>query len=182
MTVRLTTLLLLVCFFSSCNDDESTTPVDVLEGCCQTTAIEATVGNGKVFVANIFTPNADGFNDILLPFANEEIEMINLFEISDGNEVFFTAENFAPNNSSFGWAGTQGQLVAKGVLNVKVIATSTDGTTETLTGEVCSLPCQNGDDPDELFDLTGCRFSTQHNGAGGVDISLPTFEELPCLE
>jgi gliding motility-associated-like protein len=60
-----------------------------------------------VFVPNIFSPNGDGENDILLIFAREEnIRQIRSFLIFDRwGEAVFENYGFLPNNPAFGWDG-----------------------------------------------------------------------------
>ncbi|MEP7197599.1 MAG: SdrD B-like domain-containing protein [Saprospiraceae bacterium] len=65
------------------------------------------IGEGEVYVPNVFSPNGDNMNDKLSIFANNDVKMIDLFLIFDrwGNKVY-ELEGFHPNNTNLGWDGT----------------------------------------------------------------------------
>ncbi len=60
----------------------------------------------KVFVPNIFTPDGDGFNDLVTVYANKNVVRVNEFIIYDRwGEVVFRGLDFFPNDENFGWDG-----------------------------------------------------------------------------
>ena len=60
----------------------------------------------KIFVPNIFTPDGDGFNDLVTVYANKNVVKVNEFLIYDRwGEVVFRGLDFFPNNESTGWDG-----------------------------------------------------------------------------
>lgn len=60
----------------------------------------------KVFVPNIFTPDGDGFNDLVTVYANKNVVKVNEFIIYDRwGEVVFRGLDFFPNDENFGWNG-----------------------------------------------------------------------------
>jgi len=62
----------------------------------------------QIYVANVFSPNEDGNNDILGVSAKPgAVTNILYFRIYDrwGNEVY-ELQNFLPNNPTIGWDGT----------------------------------------------------------------------------
>lgn len=176
------TLILLFLLFSfGCQDSKPL--FSKIKSCCETSPILATVGNGKIYVPNIFTPNNDGINDRLTIFASEEITLIKKVEIKDGSKVIFSATNFEPFDSNNEWDGRKDDEIVKGVFSVEIEITDIDGNTQILTGEVCCLPCGNNSEKEKKFDnIDNCFFGAQHDGEGGVDSNLPSFEELVCLE
>jgi CHU_C Type IX secretion signal domain len=160
-----------------CKDDE---PTSALDGCCDTPAINGTIGNGHLYVANIITSNGDGINDLLWPNSDDNIIEIISFQIrdSEGN-VVHEAMNEAPNGGSNGWDGRVNGQWINGVYDVRVQARSLDGTIGTLDGKVCNFRCI---DPEttEPISSDGCQFPTQVND-GHYDSSIPTSEPTGCF-
>ncbi len=78
-------------------------------GCTSSDEIMVLVSKRRnVFMANIFSPNQDGFNDVFEVKTGPGIEIVRQFHIFDrwGN-VVFTRENFVPDNAgTHGWDGT----------------------------------------------------------------------------
>jgi len=60
----------------------------------------------RVFIPNAFSPNNDGFNDVIMIFADRDVAKINYFKILDRwGELVFMEENFQPNDPQYGWNG-----------------------------------------------------------------------------
>jgi gliding motility-associated-like protein len=58
-----------------------------------------------VFIPNAFTPNGDGFNDVLMVRASG-IALVKTFRIFNRwGEVVFEKGNFQPNDPQYGWDG-----------------------------------------------------------------------------
>lgn len=176
------TLIFFFLLFSiSCQD--SPPLISKVRNCCETEPILATVGTGNVYVPNIFTPDADGINDNLVVFANSGISQIKKIEVKKGLKVVFSATDFPVNSSNNAWDGTVDGKVAKGLFSIELEIVDDAGVTQNLQGKVCSVPCRNNDDIDKTFkNIESCKFGIQHNGAGGHDASLPSFEVFGCLE
>ncbi|MEO0007097.1 MAG: hypothetical protein RJA20_1293 [Bacteroidota bacterium] len=83
--------------------------VQALNGCKDRDDIAVRVDRRRqIYVANVFSPNEDGANDILSVFAKPgSVTNILYFRIYDrwGNEVY-ELQNFLPNNPTQGWDGT----------------------------------------------------------------------------
>ncbi len=95
-------------------------------------------GNRQIFVPTAFSPNDDGFNDILRVYGDVAVENIKRFMIFDrvGSLVFAQA-NFLPGDNSAGWDGKyKGRFAATGVYVYFVEVEFTDGTTEIYKGDV----------------------------------------------
>lgn len=59
-----------------------------------------------VFIPNIFSPNNDGLNDVLMIFAGREVVRIKSFMVFNRwGEFVFSAFNFQPNDPAYGWNG-----------------------------------------------------------------------------
>jgi len=159
----------------SCHDEKKEAPQD----CCGNPAIEASFGNGHVYVPNIFTPNGDGINDILLVFG-DSVNLISSFQISneDGDLVFYT-QNFNPNDQLFGWNGEVNGEVIEGVYDILLLAMAKDGTVKELEGKVCNYPCSVQPLP-EISTPDQCQFPAQSwNGHFGP--TLPSGENFDCF-
>ena len=141
----------------SCKDDDPKSP---LEGCCGNDAIEETVGNGYVYVPNIFTPNGDGINDYL--FVNvDSIASIAEFEIKDkSGKVVFEVFDVMPDNPVAGWDGEVDNLVVEGLYSVSVTVIAEDGTSRTIKGKVCNFPCDDNNVTERVPD-EHCQFPAQ---------------------
>lgn len=160
--------------FLACKDEGP-----VFAGCCNNPAINTIVGNSRVFMANVFTPNNDGRNDRLQVYG-DSIERIALMEIRNKeNEVVFTKTNFLPGDPGDGWDGEVDGNVEEGLYDFTIQLETTDGTVEVLQGKVCNYPC-NEAQTDKL-DATNCQFPSQVND-GQFDPTIPSGETNDCFE
>jgi len=174
--------LILFSLLLSFGCQDSTPLFSSIKSCCEISSLETVVGTGKIYVPNLFTPNNDGINDNFTIFASSEIAQIKKLEVKKGSKTIFTATDFSPNSSTSAWDGTIDGEVVKGLFSFDIDIIDDAGITQSFSGKVCSLPC-NGTDKDKKFDnFDNCTFGTQHNGAGGVDNNLMSFEVLECLE
>ena len=186
MKTNLSALLFFICILlltGSCDDDPIVNDDAFnIANCCNTPPIAASVGDAKVFVPNIFTPDYDGINDVLFPFGSDidEIEYFRLY--NSAGELVYNAENFDAYDSQYWWDGKVDGVVKQAVYLCKIQVRSTDGAAEEMEGYICCLPCRsNNENPGELEYIYDCIFGTQHNGLGGYDPDLETYEELDCL-
>ncbi|MFZ1496327.1 MAG: T9SS type B sorting domain-containing protein [Saprospiraceae bacterium] len=76
-------------------------------GCVATDRILVVVEKrGDIYIPNAFTPNNDGFNDILTIFGSEEVKQVLKFRIFDRwGTLVFANDKFDPNNEEYGWDG-----------------------------------------------------------------------------
>lgn len=171
-------LLLPVLFYTCKNDDDEGEPMmeDPLTNCCDIPAVNEAAGPGNIYIPNAFTPNNDGINDLFFVNASAEVTMIESMEVKDMNgTTLFMSFDFLPNNPIFGWNGTDtAGVVQQGVFDYTVVLETTDNQTYSFSGSVCSrkdfpLPCVENEE--------ACQFAVQHDGEGGYDQFLPSFEE-----
>ncbi len=172
--------LIIACttLFLSCKKDGNSNPLD---GCCDTPAINATVGNGHVYVPNVFTPNGDDINDFLVVSGDQNIILIRSFRVSDkeGTTVFY-AEDVIPNDPTNAWDGTVNAKYKNGVYSIVMVVQAFDGAMATLQGKVCNYRCLDSGEEEPISD-TGCQFPVQ--GEDGVyNPAIPTFESSGCFE
>ncbi len=144
------------------------------EDCCGTAPLELDFNPGKVYVANIFSPDGDGVNDYFYIQADPGIEIIEEFLINDRNgDVIFQKYNIPPNNYIDSWSPLEDQKAGlyEYTLKIRTINSQVfDG-----WGSVCLFRCEDA----ELFDVNEitCGFPLQHDGEGGFEINLNPNQE-----
>ena len=107
------------------------------EGCCNNPHIETKVGNGRIFIPNLFAPRRQ-FEQPFTIFAGENITEIELLEVRNANdEILFFKENFLPNNVEEGWNGDNVNDENKGLCSFTARIRSSDSSVETIKGFVC---------------------------------------------
>ncbi len=109
-------------------------------GCEATVAIPVFVDkSANVFIANTFTPNSDGVNEVLMIMADvTNIKEVKRFEVYDRwGEQMFSRSNFPPNDPQYGWDGTfNGSVMNQGVFVYYVEVEMLDGRIELFKGDV----------------------------------------------
>lgn len=88
-------------------DISYTVKVTTAYGCSatDTISIKAFCQSAQVFIPNAFTPDGDGYNDILMVRASG-VALVKSFRIFNRwGEVVFERGNFPPNDSRYGWDG-----------------------------------------------------------------------------
>lgn len=170
-------------FAASCKDDDGpkVEAEPTYEGCCGTTDVLFTVGQGKVFVPNAFTPNSDGFNDIFRPWVNSHVSKIENLSIKDVNgESLYNLATFDLGNpdhlAAGAWSGSNDNFVTyyKGLFTYKMKVTDDTGQSAFIEGKACSILCDSA--AVYLKDNPNCTFPAQSDGEGGYDASAPNFE------
>ncbi len=172
-------LLLTICFSCKDKDDDQSQgdpEVDPLEACCETPPLEATFGAIKAVLPNAFTPNGDGTNDIFFALGNDSLKIISSFQIYNDGSLIFEKLDFVAKSPTFGWDGIMpdGTKAPDGVYPYQVTLVNSQNEEMTFEAEIClratfPLECV------ELEDQ--CAFGVQHDGEGGHDPNLPTYEE-----
>lgn len=73
-----------------------------------------TFSEGRLFIPNAITPNADGRNDILYIIGNRDVSKVREFTVYDRfGQIVFQARDTPPNDPRYGWNGMRnGVLVA----------------------------------------------------------------------
>ena len=184
--------LLLFFFLVACEQEQETMVVceespmiNPLESCCETEALEGTIGGFSFYLANVFTPDFDGVNDLFYVQAKpEDIPTVKAIRIRNASDsLVFEQFEIPPNDLGFAWDGSVGGLILRGVYSYEVDLELTTGETGTFTGEVCALPCFGADTTIAVFEsFPQCFTPSQYNGEGGLEPTLPSNEEWPCLE
>lgn len=167
---------LLVSFFIlstiiGCQDSITT-----IKGCCDEPAAYDIFGSGKIFVPNVFTPNADGINDRLIIYGDSVTHIESLKIKNKDRVVVYEKEDFLPNDYNAAWDGEFAGKIETGMYSFVLEAEAIDGTVATVKGKVCVCPCVDGIDED-FAPISGCNF-------GICDpnwIHCDTDEYLPCF-
>lgn len=92
----------------------------------------------KVFIPNVFSPDADGINDMFTVYGNKDVEMIDELQIFDrwGNQVFVNTE-FPPNEENYGWDGSfKNSVINPAVFAYWARVRFKDGTEGSFKGDV----------------------------------------------
>ncbi len=109
-------------------------------GCFATDSIRINIDNTqKVFIPNVFSPNADGDNDFFTVFGDTpnvaEIEQLTIYDRWGG--LVFEQNNFQPNNPTLGWDGTaRAKALNPGVYLYVARVRFLDGEMVTYSGDV----------------------------------------------
>jgi hypothetical protein len=175
MKLKLAVLISILSIIA-CNDDESRK-----ESCnCGdgTNATSFIVGAGKLYIPNIFTPNADGLNDVFYPHAIQGIERLIDFTVKDKDGTLLASyQLFEPNDPVLSWPDSS-TTYYEGEISWVVTAQDTNGVVTTLSGTACCLPFSNSEIPTNWVGCENCRFATQYDGLGGFDENLPSLEAI----
>ena len=157
--------------------------LNAYEGCCEVAAIEMSIGNGNVYIPNIFTPNGDLVNDQFHIYGDSGIEEIEKLTIKDlDGQILYEKEgvSLAPFDYTHTWKPSS-EEAPKGLFNYSATIKSVDGITETISSTACSMVCKTETDSVLLSNKINCLFGTQHNGVGEVVPLAPSLENSNCF-
>ena len=95
----------------------------------------------RVFVPTTFTPNNDGFNDLLLVYTGTDVDRILSFRIFDRwGELMFRRDDVTPNSPFDGWDGNlRGLPLTPGVFVYYLEVRFRDGHNEIYKGDITLL-------------------------------------------
>ncbi len=109
-------------------------------GCIATDQVLVQVQNQqRLFVPSAFSPNGDGFNDLLHPFAGVEVQAVPMFRIFNRwGELVYEMTDMNQNDGFNGWNGTtlSGRKAPPGVYLYYAEVNFRNGTTDINTGDV----------------------------------------------
>ena len=117
--------------------------VEVIDtnGCAALDIIRIIVPRGDeppVFIPDAFTPNNDGVNDLIYPYAGAQVARVVTFRIFDRwGSMVHEALDFRPNDPAFGWDGNLGgEPLNPAVFVWWLEVERVDGTRDILTGDL----------------------------------------------
>ncbi|MCB9282973.1 MAG: gliding motility-associated C-terminal domain-containing protein [Lewinellaceae bacterium] len=108
-------------------------------GCTAQASIVITVErNQRVYIPNIFSPNADGLNDVFTVFGGPEVQRIRTLMIFDRwGEKVFEGVDLRPNDLGQGWDGTfRGKSMNPGVFGYLAELEFADGIVLVFNGSL----------------------------------------------
>ena len=146
------------------------------ENCCRTPPVLECYKGSGFYIPNAFTPNFDGINDAFVIFGGSVVREVAFLEVKNpAGEVVFEQQSFQPNDFSRSWDGSNldGEIVAD-IYSFEGSVEAIDGTMLPFSGEVC---VKVGLPPPCLDRVKYCTYGTQHDGEGGFDRFLPSFED-----
>jgi gliding motility-associated-like protein len=124
------------------NNECYTVTATNIYGCSDTTAIciRAFCQGSQVFIPNAFTPDGDGYNDVLMVRASG-IALVKSFRIFNRwGEVVFERGNFQPNDAQYGWDGKiRGKVSGPDVFVYTADVVCENGSSYTYKGNVSIL-------------------------------------------
>ena len=154
-----------------------------IDSCCQFGPTEADLGNGKLFIPTIFTPDGNGLNDYFQIVTDANIARIDTFMVidqSNGDTVFYQTNltDIIPEN---GFDGTVNDTIVAAQYSYLVWLTSEDQQSGVFSGLICSVPCVEPLGVTQPPGLGSCAFASQHNFIDGYDPAADSGEDLDCF-
>jgi len=153
--------------------------------CCSQAPLQSSIGAGRVFVPNIFTPNRDGLNDIFHVYGTSNMARLDLFQVRlmGSDSLLFEVRDATSFSPATGWDGVIENAVFYGQYAYLVRATSIDSVTRTFSGIVCSVPCDSVDLIAEPMNFRNCTFGSQFDETTfTLDRTSPLSEPLDCIQ
>lgn len=157
-------LLSLTIVLANCNKTK-------VDDCCTGDPQIAAVDSSVIAVPDIFTPNADGVNDLLY-VRTKNIASLTLTITKRSGKVLFESSDM-----STGWDGTyKGKNVKEKEFSFTVDARTLSGKSLNLSGKVCIIRDNCAKGP-----LQNCFFDCQFNGTT-FDRNIPTNENIKMCD
>jgi hypothetical protein len=159
----------LVCFYS-CHDTQTR-----IKGCCEEPPVYETLGLGKVWIPNVFTPNGDGLNDQMIVFGDSMKQILSLVIKNEDKLVVFYGEHLPFN--SYVWDGKSFGQIQRGLYSFTLDVEAIDGYRKIFSGHICNCPCDQMSDED-FVPMSNCEFGPCPPNW----IDCYPIESLPCFK
>lgn len=118
------------------------TVIDTITGCTDVDNLIIRVKKEReTFIPNVFSPNNDGINDVLMIYGRTGMTQVKRFAVFDRmGEQLFNQENFQPDDPQFGWDGSfRGKRMNSGVFVWLAEIEYKDGFVQVFKGDVTLL-------------------------------------------
>jgi hypothetical protein len=148
---------------------------NVYEGCCDNTSLTGKVGNISFSIANVFTPNADGINDVIVISTKGDIGKVTDFILNDknSNEVWRSKDvKTLATDYTFPMNASVLNNIPEGKLDYSFIATPTTGNAVIFKGSICKNTSKGADC---AGNNVKCQFPNQ-NDNGTFSPQIPSGE------
>ncbi len=165
-----------VLLISSCNKDEG--DENIYSSCCSHEPQFLELGDEYYSVANVFTPNFDGVNDIFRADGSASTDSVILFEVYDKSDNLIYKQNSVEHIFTSRWTGvvSEGQNsgdLYEGSFDYTIEIRNLQGESGIIQGQACAVRdvCN--------INLAGqCNFPTQYNpSTNDFDSGIPSGEE-----
>jgi CHU_C Type IX secretion signal domain len=155
---------------------------DPYTACCGAEPVTLKVGQQKVFIPNVFTPNGDCINDIFLPFFEGSDISIKNFVIKNNNgDEVWSSEKTIPIDGRIFWHGKVSKdSTYAGLFHYEITFKVSDKQEISTKGSACSLVCK----PNVAMEITNknkCFFPFQYT-KDSLILEFPREVEIDCFK
>ena len=182
--VRYGVLPLALLLFVATSDDEDFRLDGSVNNCCSYNPVDLTIGDGYVYIPTAFTPNGDGINDVFRVMVDSNVVFMDSIRIYPGDFLsgaVFSADSLTDFTPSTSWDGTDAAgVITPGSYEYFVSLTARNGTSQSLIGRVCVLPCPNPGENQTANFVGQCTFGNQVDSLGRFDRNVESFETIDC--
>ena len=159
------------------------TPSASLDDCCEYGPVVAQVGNGKIFIPSIFTPDGNGINDLFQISADANISRIDTFLVMTFyGDTIFNKNNITEIIPENGFDGQVLDTVFATKYLYTIVVTSVDEVKRGFSGNICCVPCDHPLGIPRPTNIGSCGFSTQYDPVNGYDPTIDSGETLDCFD
>lgn len=170
----------------SCSAQARPEPIaEAYKSCCGAQPVEFSFEDKRVYVPNVFTPNADKVNDYFVPYVNETISDVWGFAIysAEGDTLLYLKEHFFPNPEKVhehGWDGLRPDGTAyKGLFRYRMRVDDKVARKYIVEGFACAIVC--GEDAQVFQSKEGCFYPSQAGSEGKLARDKMS-EEKVCFQ
>lgn len=162
--------LILISVSISCKKKNEVTqacePTQIYTGCCGLEPVEYVVGSGKVYIANMYTPDWDGINDVFKPIGDKGIrKFIDVKIWNREDSLIWEKDSITPGISGSGWTPLNlSNESYTGLFKYNLVAIDTNNVSLHISGTACCFIC---DAPTSVIgNIDDCSFPDQANDEG----------------
>jgi hypothetical protein len=151
------------------------------KGCCGTAPVYTMIGEERVFIPNLFTPNRDGLNDLFKPFYNaEKVKLVHFFIKNDLGKVIWSNEKYDPSDVFSAWTGrVSADSTYVGLFHYSMLFEG-EGASANIEGSACSAIC-HPKIPVEISEKNNCFFPMQYP-RDSFEYKSVWYLEADCLK
>ena len=153
-----------------------------LSNCCALEPVNEKVGNGRIYIPTVFTPNGNQLNDVFQPSIDSNILSVDTFLVIEPftKDTVFREYNLlelTPQNAYNGFAN----LMITSQYDYIISVTSKNQISKTFKGSVCAIFCGEFFDIPTPDSIANCSFPLQFNPDSGYDNTIDPEEDIDCF-